>query len=398
MNGGRLLATTTAAALALIASGCVSERIENRGSRLILPGVDEVGSSNAEDRGARFRWNSVGNVEYDDFTIPLLSPDAEWMVSRSGAAPGWEEILAEPGSGPIPPATFTIHRIGESPGLRMHQEIRGPWLLGRGADRKGFLIEEPLEGGARRIGRVDWDSGEVTWLVDDGDVAAFATLGPDGDLAYSRRGIGDPAFELVLRLGDGSGTWVVPSRWERSWVDPILAPDGRTLFTLCRGDGTVELAWTRITDESRFRDGIRTHPISVRSTPRRVHAMLAPQAGAASPPGSHARIVFLHPDLGRLVEWSPETDLARPFPEGTINATMLDQDSGIAATRDGIHLVRLADGIGRPPSSLKLAEETAIPRRIQAEEGIPRFILLKPNAGRYEVMIGELPEGSNQNS
>ena len=106
----------------------------------------------------------------------------------------------------------------------------------------------------------------------------------------------------------------------------------------------------------------------------------------------------LDPDLGRLVEWSPENDLARPFPEGTINATMLDDDSAIAATRSGIELVRLSDGIGRPPSSLNLAEETAIPRRIGETEGSSRFILLRPNAGRYEVMIGELPEESEEAS
>lgn len=390
---GRKLATTFAAAsLCLFAAGCVSERVEQRSSRLILPDRESTDFSNAGDQGARFRWNSIGAVEYDDFTIPLMSPDGAWLVSRSGAPPGWEEVLAEPESAPVPTATFTIHDLTGFEKLEARQEIRGPWLLGRAADEEGFLVEEPLEGGARRIGRVGWESGEVTWLVDNGDVAAFASIGPGGDLAYSRRDLEDPAFELVFRRGDGTGTWVLPSRWERSWIDPVLAPDGRTLFALCRGDGTVELAWTRTTDESRFRDGISTHPISVRTTPQRVHAMLGPQVGAASPPGPRARIVFLHPDLGRLVEWSPENDFARPFPEGTINATMLDDDTAIAATRNGIQLVRLADGLGRPPSSLKLAEDTAIPRRIEPLADVPRFVLMRPNAGRYEVMIGELPD------
>ena len=398
MITGRLLATTTAATLALLLAGCVSERIERRSSRFILPDPESAEASDTGDRGAQFRWLSIGVLEYDDFSIPLLSPDARWIVSRSGAAPGWEEILAEPGSTPIPAAIFTINEIDGSSGLTVHKKIREPWILGRGADERGFLVEEPLEGGARRIGRVGWESGEVTWLVDEGDVAAFASIGPGGDLAYSRRGIDDPAFDLVLRLGDGSGTWVLPSRWERSWIDPVLAPDGRTLFALSRGDGTVELAWTRTTDESRFRDGISTHPISVRTTPRRAHAMLAPQVGAASPSGTRARIIFLHPDLGRLVEWSPETDFARPFPEGTINAAMLDDDSGIATTRDGIQLVQLADGIGRPPTSLKLAEDTAIPRSIEPLKGNSRFLLLRPNAGRYEVMIGEILEESGEDS
>lgn len=380
--------------LALSMPGCVTETIDRGSSRFLLPERETAAGSDAGDSGASFSWNSIGLVEYDDFSIPLLSPDGSRFAIRSGAAPGWEEILAEPGSTPVPVATFSIHEIDEETGLRLQREIRGSWILGRSADERGFLVEEPLSNGSRRIGRVDWDSGDVSWLIDDGNVAAFASIGSDGTMAYSRRDIEDASFELVLRLGDGSGTWVIPSEWGRSWIDPVLAPDGRTLFALCRGDGTVELAWTRITDESRFRDGINAHPISVRTSPRRVHAMLAPQANAASPPGSEARILFLHPDLGRLVEWSPGRDLARPFPDGTINASMLDQNSAISATRNGIQLVRLADGIGRPPSSIPLSEKTAIPRRLPADKGDRRFILFRPNAGRYQVIVGELAEES----
>ena len=112
----------------------------------------------------------------------------------------------------------------------------------------------------------------------------------------------------------------------------------------------MEMGWTRLTDESRFRDGMRVHPISVRIDPRRVHAMLAPQVGAESPAGPHARLVFLHPDLGRLVEWSPRTDMVRPYPERSINAMHLDEDHAIASTPDGLVLTTLANGAGRPPS------------------------------------------------
>lgn len=384
------LAPIILATLALSAAGCVTETIDRRSSRFVLPERENATGPDAGDRGASFSWNSIGFVEYDDFSIPLLSPDGTRFAIRSGAAPGWEEILAEPGSTPVPVAVFTIHEIDEESGLRLQREIRGSWILGRSADERGFLVEEPLGDGSRRIGRVAWDTGKVSWLIDDGDVAAFASIGSDGTIAYSRRDIEDTSFELVLRLGDGSGTWIIPSEWGRSWIDPVLAPDNRTLFALCRGDGTVELAWTRITDESRFRDGINTHPISVRTSPRRVHAMLAPQVNAASPEGTEARILFLHPDLGRLVEWSPGIDLARPFPEGTINASMLNQDSGIATTKDGLQLVELADGIGRPPSSITLSEEAAIPRSLPSEERNRRFLLFRPNAGRYQVIVGNL--------
>ena len=147
MITGRLLATTTAATLALLLAGCVSERIERRSSRFLFPDPESAEASDTGDLGAQFRWLSIGALEYDDFSIPLLSPDARWIVSRSGAAPGWEEILAEPGSTPIPAAIFTINEIDGSSGLTVHKKIREPWILGRGADARGFLVEEPLEGG-----------------------------------------------------------------------------------------------------------------------------------------------------------------------------------------------------------------------------------------------------------
>jgi hypothetical protein len=174
-------------------------------------------------------------------------------------------------------------------------------------------------------------------------------------------------------------------RWERSWIDPVIAPDGRTIFMLRRGDGTVELAWSRLTDESRFRDGVSTHPISVRVDARRTQAMLAPQVGVASPSAEHARIVFLHPDIGRLVEWSPRTDLVRPYPERTINAVHLDEDRAVVSTPDGLALAVLASELGRPPAMLPLTEEPAIPR-LSGRPDEP-ILLLRPIAGRYEVLL-----------
>lgn len=382
-----LIAALAAAILA--APGCVTEEVSRTPGRFILPEVaDGAGDPSAPtDLGARFAWRSLGGVDYDDFTVPLVSPDGRRLVVRGGAPPRWNAVLATPEAEPPAAATFRIVRLDDD-GLEIERELRQPWLLGRAADDTGFLVEEPRPDGSRRLGRVSWTTGEVSWLVDEGFVDAFATLGPDGTLAWSRRARDATAFDLVVRRGDGAGTWVLPAAWERSWVDPVLAPDGRTLFVLRRGDGTVELGWTRLTDEDRFRDGIAVHPISVRVDDRRVHSMLAPQVGVESPPAAHARIVFLHPDLGRLVEWSPRTDLVRPYPEHTINAMHVDENRAVASTPDGLVLTVLADGAGRPPAALTLTEEPAIPRpSSRTDEPI---LLLRPDAGRYEVLLARL--------
>lgn len=393
MTRRRPLMAATLVAAALAAPGCVTEEVSRTPGRFILPEVaDTPGEADApSDLGARFAWRSLGEVDYDDFSVPLVSPDGRRLAVRGGAPPSWDAVLASPDASPPSVATFRIVALDQD-GVRVEHDVRGPWLLGRAADDTGFLVEEPRPDGSRRIGRVAWTTGEVAWLVDEGFVDAFATLGPDGTLAWSRREIESEAFDLVIRRGDGAGTWILPSIWDRSWIDPVIAPDGRTLFALRRGDGTVELGWTRLTDEARFRDGMAVHPISARTDARRVHAMFSPLAGAESPPAAHARIVFLHPDLGRLVEWSPRTDLVRPYPARAINAMHLDENHAIVSTPDGLVLTVLADGAGRPPAALTLTEDPAIPRRsVRPDEPI---LLLRPDAGRYEVLLARLLDES----
>ena len=386
MNFGKVVGATLVAAMT---SGCVVTREVGRTpGRFITPErTAQKDSLDPNDVSAEVAWRRIGEVDYDDFSIPLSSPDGRFLAVRSGAPPTWSAILAKADARPTSVVPIEILRI-EPDAVERVRTIRGPWLLGRGADAKGFLIEEQRPDGTRRIGRVPWSDGAPTWLVDDEFVNAFATNGPDGTLAWSRRRVEESSFDLMVRRPD-EPDWRLEQRFERSWIDPVLADDGRTIFALRRGDGTVELGWSRLTDEDRFRDGMITHPISIRTNERLVHAMLSPQIGIeASPPGGPPRIIFLHPDLQRLVEWSPERDLARPFPEGVIVASMLDENRGIAATEDGLLLVELAASGGLLPAKIRLAESLAIPRRsgIEAEP----ILLLRPGSGQFEILLARL--------
>lgn len=385
MSLGRRLG---AALLVTVTSGCVAREVGRTPGRFITPEPGALDDSlDPNDVSAEVAWRRIGEVDYDDFSIPLSSPDGRFLAVRSGAPPAWPTVLAQEGARPASVVPIEILRIEPDEVARV-RTIRGPWLLGRGADSNGFLIEEQRPDGTRRIGRVPWLEGDPTWLVDDEFVNAFATTGPDGTLAWSRRRVEDASFDLMVRRPD-TPDWRLERRFERSWIDPVLAADGRTIFALRRGDGTVEIGWSRLTDEDRFRDGMMTHPISIRTNERLVHAMLSPQAGIeASPPGGPPRIIFLHPDLQRLVEWSPERDLARPFPEGVIVASMLDENRGIAATEDGLLLVELAASGGLLPAKIQLAESLAIPRRsgIEAEP----ILLLRPGSGRFEILLARL--------
>jgi hypothetical protein len=339
------------------------------------------------DVSAQMTWRKIGEVDYDDFSIPLSSPDGRFLAVRSGAPPAWPAILARPDARGLPVVPFEILRL-DSTGAVSLQTIRGPWLLGRAADDVGFLVEGYRPAGARRIGRVAWETGEVTWLVDDEFVNAFATIGLDGTLAWSRRSTDARGLDLMVRRPDGS-TWTIESKFDRSWVDPVIAPDGRTIFAMRKGDGTVELGWSRLTEKTRFEHGMQTIPISIRTNDRLVHSMLAPQTGAeASPPGGPPRIIFLHPDLGRMIEWSPDRDLARPFSEGAMAVSMLDADRGIAMSKDGLFLTELTNVAGGVPASILLSSDVAIPRRSGIDED--PILFLRPISGRYELFLAHL--------
>src|SRR6185503_18951506 len=102
--------------------------------------------------------------------------------------------------------------------------IDEPLILGRSADMQGFLVESPRQDGSRWIGKATWDSGEITWLVQDDYVNAFASLGPGGQLAWSRRAKVGDHFDLVVR--DESGEWTLPADGT-DWAMPSWSATGQ---------------------------------------------------------------------------------------------------------------------------------------------------------------------------
>ena len=198
----------------------------------------------------------LGRVPYDGLTLPLVSPDGRFVATQTGAAPPWEAILAEPG-GVIPPAMkLSAYSLPGAPGVQdpasakpagaaasvAVQLLQWPTplppglMLGRSADTTGFLVEFPRPDGSRWIGRVEWISGRLTWLVQDDRANAFATLGPAGELAFSRRAQADAPWELVLhaRAGTPSGERVLrgPASGAESYLFPCFGFDSESVFAV----------------------------------------------------------------------------------------------------------------------------------------------------------------------
>jgi hypothetical protein len=187
----------------------------------------------------------IGRVPYDGLSLPLVSPDGRFIATQTGQAPPWEALLAEPGVGVTAATTLAAFAIVESPASASspaHQlsttlQVVG-WrespsaglLLGRSADTRGFLVESPRAGSpeARWIGRVDWITGKLEWLVTGEGINTFATFGPSGELVYSRFDRERDAFDLVIRprADDASGEIVCRGRDAReSLVFPLCSLD-----------------------------------------------------------------------------------------------------------------------------------------------------------------------------
>jgi hypothetical protein len=230
---------------------------------------------------------------------------------------------------------------------------------------------------------VAWESGEIDWLVDDEFVNAFANIAENGTLAYARRGVDDEPFDLVVERYDT--TTVFKSEWERSWIDPVFSADGTTLFALRLGDGTLELGWKRLPTSLSIDEAIHTRPLSDRVNTRIAHQTLASQTGLeASPQNTTACLVFRHPELKRLVHWTLENDLVRPFPPGVFAATMIDENRAVVSRGETVELVSLPNTAGEMSRSLVLLEGLSIPRRNGPSDD--SVLLLQPHNGTYNLI------------
>ncbi len=147
----------------------------------------------------------LGTVEYDGLTLPVVSPDANFLAVQTGPTPAWNCVLAEPDAPPIPNVIAVTRILPDQPEPRaLIATLPAGVMLGRTASSKGFLVELPATKDLpRRIGMADWETGRIEQLTDDAGDSAFGVVGAGGELAYSRRGRHESRWSLVLRAADG---------------------------------------------------------------------------------------------------------------------------------------------------------------------------------------------------
>lgn len=291
------------------------------------------------------RVESLGSVPWDELQLPLVHPAGDLVAVQVGLAPDWDTLVAAPGQMPPVTSRIEVWALAEDEGgdARLVTSIDEPAVLGRAVSEEGFLIESPRADGARWIGLASWTTGEVRWIVrEPGRVAAFATLGPGGQIAWSSRPIatapasGDdasraedaPDFDLVVGVlpptGLATETARLPGRGV-SWLMPAYSGIGAGLFaSMLDARGALDVVHLDASGPGTMRRSLKRIRLARDgATVRTTWQMMALHQGLVGGPDPIEPAVeilhFAHPSrVRRAAWWTPDRPLPEILEAGTV--------------------------------------------------------------------------------
>jgi hypothetical protein len=249
--------------------------------------------------------------------------------------------------------------------------------LGRSSNDEGFLIEAPQSDGSRWIGLVSWATGEIRWLVQDEHVNAFASLGPDGRLAWSRRTAADGRFELVVQRSGQS--WTLGDAAE-DWLLPHWSGRDDSLFVLRLRDDRLDLAHIIAASPAAARQSQRVTPIAAGANVYIAYQSMASTVTTVGLPRPlYDQVPYVDPAHSRAAVW-------RPFAAGGAAPILLEPES-LAAVPDETDVAYVTtlgnlmrQSLANEKLKARLLAGTIIPRRVNNASW--HSVLLAPQEGR----------------
>lgn len=362
--------------------GCAQETATSADSqrrRAVIDRPIAARPADTEHLVGRAHVRVLGVVPYDISTLPLISPDGQYLATQFGAAPSIATRDAGPGA-TIPHGTrLAIYRL--EPRSDLNQELPlvavldEPMLLGRSCNDEGFLVESPRQDGSRWIGFVGWESREVEWIVRDSHVNAFAALGPNERLAWSRRPIDGDRFELVVQIMGGQFTiggddtdWLVPT-WSETGDGLFVAMLVNSELNLVYMQGMDRVTMLQSQDSIRLaRDARVGHAVDM---------MSGQPAIVGDPQPASPMLLFAHP-----ASRYPGVALWRPLRRGGGSTQILDSSAYAAAIdQDGFVLIAASGTIegfplDSPDTRINFAREDGVPRTTTSRDW--PLVLLAP--------------------
>ena len=322
----------------------------------------------------------LGEIPYDAMTLPMVSPDGRFIATSVGLQPDNATLLAEPGA-PSPLGTgveIWKYDLDDDRYAKVRQ-LDPPLLLGRSADTNGFLVESPLPSGERHIGRVDWHTGSLTWVVEDDNVNAFATIGPEGQLAYSSRTVDETDFNLVIQ--QSTGDELVIGADDGMWLFPTWSTRNNRLYAFWLSPSKrLQLASMLTISPQAMSSSIRKLDLGPQQTPAAAWRAVAMQPVVQGIGGTASEeIAFWHPTEQRTVVWSQQDETPFVLLDDAVVAVHDVSGSYLVSTPDELRYVNPS----RMHRSVRLHDQVAIPRGTSEDTGL--YILLTPGKDRVVV-------------
>jgi len=285
-----------------------------------------LGDTRISSGEIQYSFVRLGRVPHDGFALPVPDSTGSFLAVQERSTADWPTLLASIDGGMPEAGTVSVHSIRS--GQLVRTATAGPdLLLGRmgtpgssvpgTAHPGGVLVESPRLDGSRWIGVLPWDAADgaqpsrssdaVRWIARDTSVNAFAAAGQDGALAWSVRERGVPHFSLAVRAGP-EGVRVLPPPDGASLLSPFFSADGRHLYVLRLGDGTLTLVaypWPAPEGADAFAawKPVAELPLSWRADARTAYQSVVPLGVSATTSRGHA--MFFHPRFGRIAVWDP---------------------------------------------------------------------------------------------
>jgi hypothetical protein len=240
----------------------------------------------------------VGDLPWDRFTLPLISPNGLHAIVQLGKTPGLD-ILCGLENTPVTTTSVELYALDPMQGRRISPLVvdRKGLVIGRGANDQFALVELPAGENGRWIGEIDWATGSLRWIVSDDAINCFSTTNPAGDIAWSRREQDDNRFHLVVKtsrgqrvIDDGSSDWLLPS----------FVGNGRLrAFQILNGRLTLIEFDLRATDPMQTSIAL---PIIQSGATREIAWQIATTNSGTT---VNSPTAFYHPVRKRMVVWQP---------------------------------------------------------------------------------------------
>ncbi|GAB4543802.1 MAG: hypothetical protein Tsb0013_00320 [Phycisphaerales bacterium] len=328
----------------------------------------------------------LGQVPYDGLVLPLVSPDGRLLATQTGSPPTWGTTLATPDAGPALRTRIEVYDISAAPPRRvaLPTPIEAGVLLGRAANDRGFLVEEPRPDGSRRVGLCAWQTGIIDWLADEpGVIFTGATVTDDDELIATRRTVGEPDGALwSSRLG-------VLARDEGAvYAFPMLTgePGACAAIELARDRGATLTWWTYRSGQPILRTRRRLTGDDAMITAYQSTDPLrgiAPRADTPTP-----GVLVFSPGAGRVVMFDHERADLVPLADRSFGGAWAPDEGGWAvllSTPDGLVHQRLV--------SRQRVWEALPGADVLADPYIPR---VTRNPDRPFVLIGPAPDDATR--